>query len=418
MQTTPDPGIVIIGAGEAGTRAALTLREKHYAGPITLLGAESHLPYERPPLSKTVQTAPEPPAPTLIGGAGTLAAQNISYRAGNTATRIDRASQEVHLRDGTALRYSRLLLATGARPRTLPLPGAEQNGVLYLRSFGDAMALRNRLAPGLRLAVIGGGFIGLEMAASALERGCDVTVVEMAPRILGRAVPAQIAALVAAEHRAAGITIIEGIGLTAIEQRPNGCAVILADGRELEADAIIAGIGAIPETALAEAAGLPVENGIRVDGRLATEDPLIFAAGDCCSFPHPVFSGRRLRLEAWRNAQDQGRHAAGSLLGETAAFATVPWFWSDQHGSTLQISGLPDEGNQTVTRDIDGMPFLFHLRDGCLVGASAFGPIGKVARDIRLAEMLIESGASPDPAALANPSVKLKTFLQPRAAVA
>jgi 3-phenylpropionate/trans-cinnamate dioxygenase ferredoxin reductase subunit len=418
MQSARDPGIVIIGAGEAGTRAALTLRERQYAGPITLIGTESHPPYERPPLSKTAQVAVESPLPALIGGADTLAELAIDYRPGMTVTGIDRAARVVALQDGTQLPYTRLLLATGARPRTLAVPGADADTVLYLRTFGDALALRSRLAHGIRLAVIGGGFIGLEVAASALERGCTVTVVEVAPRILGRAVPAEVAAQVAAHHRAAGVTIFEGIPLAAIERRGAGCAVILGDGQTLDADAIIVGIGAIPETGLAETAGLAIENGIRVDGRLATDDPAIFAAGDCCSFPHPVFGGRRLRLEAWRNAQDQGRHVAGSMLGDTAEFSAVPWFWSDQHGYTLQIAGLPDEGDQTIKRDIAGMPFLFHLKAGRLVGASAFGPLAKVARDIRLAEMLIEAEASPDPAALADAGVKLKSLLQPRVAAA
>ncbi|HEX3982329.1 MAG TPA: FAD-dependent oxidoreductase [Acidisoma sp.] len=416
MPSAAGPGIVIIGAGEAGSRAALTLREKLYAGPITLIGAETHLPYERPPLSKSAQTAAADPVPAVIGGADTLAELDIRYRPGVTVTGIDRAARSLALEDGTALPYTRLLLATGARPRKLALPGADAESVLYLRTFADALALRGSLAGGGRLVVIGGGFIGLEVAASAHERGCTVTVVEMAPRILGRAVPAEIASRVAASHRAAGITLIEGIGLAGIERRSDGCAVILADGRALEADAVIAGIGAIPETGVAEAAGLAIENGIRVDERLATDDPAIFAAGDCCSFPHPVFGGRRLRLEAWRNAQDQGRHVAGSMLGETAGFATVPWFWSDQHSETLQIAGLPDEGDETVTRWVGEMPFLFHLKVGRLVGASAFGPIAKVARDIRLAEMLITAGSRPNPAALADPAIKLKALLQPQTA--
>ncbi len=198
-------------------------------------------------------------------------------------------------------------------------------------------------------------------------------------------------------------------------QRKSSCS---PTARRLVCDAIIAGIGAVPETALAERAGLTVENGIRVDGRLATDDPAIFAAGDCCAFPHPVFGGRRLRLEAWRNAQDQGTHAARSMLGETADYDTVPWFWSDQHDQTLQIAGLPDEGDTTVTRDLGGATLYFHLKAGRLVGASAFGPIGKVAREIRLAEMLIQRRAHPAPAALANPAVKLKALLATEAAAA
>jgi len=401
------PGIVIIGAGEAGARAATALRENCYAGPITLIGEERHLPYERPPLSKTAMTAADEPVAATILTDDQLAAHGIRHLSGVMVTDIDRAGHAVALDDGSRLPYTRLLLATGARPRKLSTPGAEAGNLLYLRTFTDALAMRAHLKPGIRLVVIGGGFIGLEIAASALERGCSVTVVEMAPRILGRAVPAEVAATVAEAHTAAGIRLVTGIGLASIEDK----AVLLADGTRLDCDAIIAGVGAIPETGLAEKAGLAVENGIRVNGQLQTEDPDIFAAGDCCAFPHPVFGGRRLRLEAWRNAQDQGNHVARAMLGDTAEFAAIPWFWSDQHDQTLQIAGLPDEGDTTVTRDLGGTTLYFHLKAGRLVGASAFGPIGKVAREIRLAEMLIAKRAHPAPAALADPSVKLKSLL-------
>jgi 3-phenylpropionate/trans-cinnamate dioxygenase ferredoxin reductase subunit len=404
---SPEAGMVIIGAGEAGARAAAALRENHYAGSVTLIGAERHLPYERPPLSKAAITGSEAPAAATILTEAQLEAHAIRHLSGVAVVEIDRAGHATVLDDGTRMPYTKLLLATGARPRRLTTPGADAAGVLYLRTFADALALRERLQPGIRLVVIGGGFIGLELAASALERGCAVTVVEMAPRILGRAVPAAVAALVAEAHAAAGIRLITGIGLIAIETH----AVLLADGTRLECDAIIAGVGAIPETTLAERAGLAVENGIRVNGRLQTDDPDIFAAGDCSSFPHPVFGDRRLRLEAWRNAQDQGNHAARAMLGETEAFAAIPWFWSDQHGQTLQIAGLPDEGDTTVTRDLGGTTLHFHLKAGRLVGASAFGPIGKVAREIRLAEMLIAKRAHPSPASLADASVKLKVLL-------
>ncbi|GAB0116598.1 NAD(P)/FAD-dependent oxidoreductase [Acidisoma sp. 7E03] len=406
--------IVIIGAGETGGRAALALRERGHMGPITLVGAESHLPYERPPLSKAAMCCPDDPAPAAITTEQELAEKAIGHRRGISAVAIDRTARRVQLSDDSHLGYDRLLLATGARPRRLGIPGGEQ--AFYLRSFADALALRARLQPGRRIVIIGGGFIGLELAASGREKGCEVTVLEMAPRILGRAVPAEVAALVSARHAAAGVTILTGVGLTAIEADDASHTVCLQDGRRLQADTVIAGIGAVPETALAEAAGLAVENGIRVDERLMTSDPMIFAAGDCCSFPHPVFSGRRLRLEAWRNAGDQARHVAGSLLGETAIFETVPWFWSDQHGETLQIAGLPDEGDQTVTRDLRGTPLFFHLREGRLVGASAFGPNGAIAREIRLAEMLIQARAHPDPAALADPGIKLKALLREKAA--
>jgi 3-phenylpropionate/trans-cinnamate dioxygenase ferredoxin reductase component len=406
-----EAGIVIVGAGEAGARAAVALRENNFVGPVTLIGEESHLPYERPPLSKAAMTATDEPSAVTILSETQLAAHGICHLSGVTVTEIDRAGHSARLDDGNVIPYAKLLLATGARPRKLKTPGADADTVLYLRTFSDALVMRTSLTPGIRLVVIGGGFIGLEIAASALERGCTVTVVEMAPRILGRAVPAEVAAVVAEAHRAAGIRLVEGVGIASIERTAMDRTVVLTSGSRLVCDAIIAGVGAIPETGLAEKAGLLVENGVRVDGRLQTDDPDIFAAGDCCAFPHPIFDGRRLRLEAWRNAQDQGEHAARAMLGETAPFQTIPWFWSDQHGQTLQIAGLPDEGDTVVARDLGGPKLHFHLKAGRLIGASAFGPIGKVAREIRLAEMLIAKRARPSAAALADPAVKLKSLL-------
>lgn len=414
MQLLYDPGMIIVGAGEAGTRAALTLRERQYAGPITLINEEDHLPYERPPLSKSALTNAKPTSPVLIADKATLAAQHIHYLQGVAVTGIDRFAQTVMLQNGIQLEYSKLLLATGARPRTLNLPQADQRHIHYLRTYADALSLHDRLVSGVRLLVIGGGFIGLEVAASALEKGCLVTVIEMAPRILGRAVPADLAALIAARHRAAGVKLIENLGISSIQSQATGYDVTLADASVVSCDVLVVGIGAVPQTHLAELAGLAIENGIRADARLATSDPAIFTAGDCCSFPHPRFNGRRLRLEAWRNAQDQGRHVARSMLGETAFFSKIPWFWSDQYETTLQITGLPDEGDQAIQRNMQDTKFLFHLQSGRLVGASAFGPLAKVARDIRLAEMLIEANASPSPKALADPEVKLKSLLAVR----
>jgi 3-phenylpropionate/trans-cinnamate dioxygenase ferredoxin reductase subunit len=264
--------------------------------------------------------------------------------------------------------------------------------------------------------VIGGGFIGLEVTASAVERGASVTLIEAAPRLLSRGVPAAIAERVHDRHARAGVDLRLGAGVAGIERVRHGpeLAVRLADGGRIACDAVIAGVGAVPETALAEDASLAVENGIAVDATLRTEDPDVFAAGDCCSFPHPLYGGRRIRLEAWRNAQDQGAAAARSILGGDEPYAAVPWFWSDQYDETLQIAGLPDEGKRTVERDVGaGASLVFHLADdGRLVAASGVGENARIARDVRLAEMLIAARATPDPAALAAPDVKLKSLLR------
>ncbi|WP_343712197.1 FAD-dependent oxidoreductase [Inquilinus sp.] len=400
--------MVIVGAGEAGARAAITLREQGWDGPVTLIGAESRPPYERPPLSKAVLLAEDEPAPATVLDRDRAAALGIELILGTEVTAIDRAARSITLAGGRALPYSRLLLATGARPRRLAVPGHEQ--ARYLRRFEDALALRPRLRPGARIAIIGGGFIGLELAAAAAARGCAVTVIEALPRILTRGVPAELAAAIADRHRAAGVALCTGIGVDRIE--PDG-AIVLADGGRIIADTVIAGIGAVPETALAEAAGLAIDNGIAVDATLATNDPDIFAAGDCAACAHPLYAGRRIRLEAWRNALDQGVLAARTMLGGGEAIAAVPWFWSDQHELTLQIAGLADEGPVTVARDLgDGARLLFHLAaDGRLVAASGLGPLGRIAREIRLAEMLIARRAAPDPGALASPAVRLKSLL-------
>ncbi len=412
MTRTPtDGGMIIVGAGEAGARAASALRERGYDGPVTLVGDESHPPYERPPLSKGVMAAADE-APPLILDEARLVAQAIVHLAGVRAARTDRGAHRLVLDDGRSLPYHKLLIATGAGPRRLPLPGAEDPRVLYLRTFADALGLRAHLAHGSRLTVVGGGFIGLEVAAGAVARGCQVTLVEAAPRILMRGVPAAVAERVAKRHQDAGVDVRTGSAIVRVDGRGDGLSLVLADGSAIDSDAIVVGIGAVPETRLAEASGLRVDNGVRVDERLRTDDPDVYAAGDCCSFPHPLYAGRRIRLEAWRNAQDQGNVAATNMLGGDEAYAAVPWFWSDQYDETLQVAGLSDEGVTTVERDLGAGRLFFHLAtDGRIVAASGVGPNGAIARDIRLAEMMIARRACPDPTALASPGIKLKALL-------
>jgi 3-phenylpropionate/trans-cinnamate dioxygenase ferredoxin reductase component len=404
-------GIVIVGAGEAGARAAITLRAEGYAGPLALIGDERHAPYERPPLSKATIVSQAAPAIPTIGDAAGLSGLDIEHVTSGSVASIDRLARTVALSDRRTLSYDKLLLATGAKPRRLSVGGAE--AALYLRNFDDAVALRDRMKAGRRIAIVGGGFIGLELASSACALGCEVALIEAAPRLLMRGVPSVIAETVAARHRAAGVRLALGATIAGIGRSGKGYVVALADGRDIEADCVIAGIGAAPDAALAEAAGLSIDNGIAVDGQLRTSDPHVYAAGDCASFPHPLYNGRRIRLEAWRNAWDQGAFVARSMLGAGGEYRAVPWFWSDQHDLTLQIAGLVDEGRDTIARDLgDGALLLFHLTgDGRLAAASGIGPLGKIAREVRLAEMLIAKCARPDRDALASPGVKLKSLL-------
>lgn len=410
-EETSEPGMVIVGAGECGVRAAFALREEGFAGPVTLVGAEPHLPYERPPLSKDVLAEGEPQGRSIAEEAR-FADAGIRLVRSARAVAIDRTARTVALADGSALPYRRLLVATGASPRRLPM--AEGIGAcVYLRTHDDALAIRSRLGPDARIAVIGGGFIGLELAAAARRRGCTVTAIETQPRILMRGVPAEIAETVHARHEAAGVHVLCGARIAAIDPRSGGARIALDGLPPVDADLVVIGIGAVPDTRLAAAAGLRLDNGIAVDAHLRTGDPAIFAAGDCCSFPLDIYGGRRVRLESWRNAQEQGALAARNMLDKAEPHAAVPWFWSDQYDLTLQIAGLPDEGADTVRRDLGGGAFLlFHIAaDGRLVAASGIGPGNAVARDIRLAEMLIARRATPPRDKLAAPDTKLKSLL-------
>lgn len=404
-------GMVIIGAGECGGRAALALRELGYDGPVTLVGDEPHLPYERPPLSKDAMVA-DAPLIKAIASEAVLAERSIRHIHSVQAVAIVREAHVVRLSDGSALAYDKLLLATGSVPRKLPMPGLGGRCV-YLRTFNDALAIRAHLSAGNRIAIVGGGFIGLELAAAARRLGAAVTIIEAQPRILMRGVPAEIAEVIHQAHEAEGVKILCGEGIAAIADDGAEVRIALAGGHDIVADLAVIGIGAVPVTGLAAEAGLTVDNGVAVDAELRTSDPDIFAAGDCCSFPLALYGGRRVRLEAWRNAQEQGALAARNMLGAGEAHAAVPWFWSDQYGLTLQIAGLSDEGRSIVRRDLgDGAFILFHLaEDGRLVAASGIGAGNAVARDIRLAEMLIAKQARPAPEALGSQTIKLKSLL-------
>jgi len=308
--------------------------------------------------------------------------------------------------------YDRLLLATGASPRTLPQTGNDPRFVT-LRTFEDALTLRKAIAEKQPIAVIGGGFIGLEVAASARQSGCAVTVIEGQSRILMRGVPAPIAARIHDLHMRNGVRLLCGQAITDINLDAPHVTLTLADGDTVEAGLVVVGIGAVPNVALAAAAGLTVENGIVVDARLRTSDAHVFAAGDCCSFPLELYGDRRVRLESWRNAIEQGRQAAQSMLGILEPAAKIPWFWSDQYDYSLQIVGLADQGTRTIERRIgDDAVLLFHLTEaGQLVAASGFGPGNTMARDIKIIERAIIAQSRPDPDNLADPAFKLKSLL-------
>ncbi|MDE5446758.1 FAD-dependent oxidoreductase [Bradyrhizobium sp. CSA207] len=406
------PAIVIVGAGQAGTAAAIALREAGWQGLIALIGNEALGPYERPPLSKATLLEETDLGPKLLVTPERLAELSISHFQGRNVVSIDRAAHTVTLSDGTQLAYERLLLTTGARPRRLSIPTAEGSRVAVLRTYADALVLRRFISPRRKVVVIGGGFIGLEVAASAVARGASVTVIESGPRLLMRAVPSSMAELIKAKHERSGVRVETGATVERVGAVEGRSKVILAEGRTHLADLVVVGIGAAPNIELAHAAGLAVNNGIALNEMLATSDPDIFAAGDCCSFPHRLY-GERIRLEAWRNAQRQGAVAAANILGANRPYDDVPWFWSDQYDETLQIAGLYREEHFPVSRNLgaNGRVVFYLAADGRLVAACGFGSLGAIAKEIRLAEMFIGRRLAPKVEALADPAVNIKSLL-------
>lgn len=341
------PPIVIIGAGQAGFEAAAALRESGHDGRITLVGAEPHQPYERPPLSKQylAQDAQAGLDSIVLRAADFYQKQNIDLRLGTAVARIDREQRTALLSSGERLPYGRLILATGSKPRKLNLPGADHPDVVLLRTLADAETLRHRLAAAyLRVVVIGAGFIGLEVAASARSAGHDVTLVEAQDRAIARAVSEPVSQYLADLHRDRGVRILFERRTQAIDADPGGSvrAVRLGNGEILPADLVVVGIGVLPETELAEQAGLEAADGIVVDEYLRTADPAIHAIGDCARFPSPHADGP-VRLESVQNAVDQARCVAEYITrgaGQSAPYTAVPWFWSDQYSDKLQIAGV------------------------------------------------------------------------------
>ncbi|ADZ70561.1 NAD(P)/FAD-dependent oxidoreductase [Polymorphum gilvum] len=343
---------LIIGAGQAGLKAAETLRHAGYDGDLVLIGDEPQLPYQRPPLSKAYLKGEMDDERLLLRPQAYFDTASIEVRAGTCAVRIDPAAHRVELADGSRLAYRRLLLATGTRARQLPIAGADRAGVLTLRTIADIAPIRAALDAVEDVAIIGGGYIGMEFAAVAADFGRRVTVIEARPRVLERSVAPQISAWFEALHRARGVRLALGTGVARILGDPAATGVELADGTIIPAGLVLVAVGAEPVTGLAAGAGLAVDDGIAVDACCRTAAPDIYAAGDCASFPSARY-GRRLRLESVQNAVDQARAAAAAMVGDAVAYDPVPWFWSDQYDAKLQIAGLSTGYDRT---EIDGDP--------------------------------------------------------------
>lgn len=394
-------GIVIIGAGHGGVQLAVSLRDEGYSGPVTLLSEEPDLPYHKPPLSKSFMKQADAPLQPLRAER-TFADKALTLRMGCVATHLDRVNRRVHLGDGEVLDYAHLVLATGTDARRLAVPGADLPGVFHLRTASDARALRAALPDAGRVVVIGGGFIGLEVAAMLAARGLGVDVVELGPQVLGRAVSRPVAGAIADALGAQGVGLHCGTGVERLVGGDRVGAVQLADGRELPADLVIAGIGAVPRIALAQAAGLDCADGIVVDALLRSSDPAIHAIGDCAVFPQAQL-GRMARLESVQNATDQARALAATLAGRPAPYAALAWFWSDIGAQKLQIAGLSAGSDEDiVVRDPEGgVRSVWRLAQGRLVAVETLNAAG----EHMIARRLIADGVTPDRAAMASGDV-------------
>ncbi|MDN7815691.1 anthranilate 1,2-dioxygenase system ferredoxin--NAD(+) reductase [Burkholderia vietnamiensis] len=403
-----DP-FVIVGAGHAARRTAEALRARDADAPIVMIGAERELPYDRPALSKDALLNDDGEQRAFVRDAAWYDAQRIALRLGTRVDAIEREAQRVRLDDGTTLPYAKLVLATGSRVRTFGGPIDAGVAAHYVRTVADARALRAQLVRGRRVAVLGGGFIGLEVAAAARQLGCNVTVIDPAARLLQRALPEVVGAYAHRLHDERGVGFQMATLPRAIRAAAGGGAIVETDRGDVHADVVVVGIGVLPNVELAQAAGLDVDNGIRVDAGCRTADRAIFAAGDVTMHFNPLL-GRHVRIESWQIAENQPAVAAANLLGADDAYAELPWLWSDQYDCNLQMLGLFGAGQTTVVRgDPARGPFtVFGLGDdGRIVAAAAVN----LGRDIGAARRLIAAGAMPDPQQLADPTVGLKTFL-------
>jgi 3-phenylpropionate/trans-cinnamate dioxygenase ferredoxin reductase subunit len=397
--------IVIVGTGQAGGWAAQTLRKEGHPGRIVLIGDEPHPPYERPPLSKAVLSGDASAESTYLIKREAFEQLALDWRPGVRVTAIDRATQRIQVSKGEPIAYDKLILCNGGRARTLQVPGSNLPGVMTLRNLQDARTLAQSLISGNRLVVVGGGWIGLEVAATARKKGMSVTVVEAMQRLCERTVPPEISAYLFTLHASHGTEVVLGAGVEKVSRAADGAlAVMLSDGSELDCDTVVVGIGLIPNDELAREAGLACDGGVVVDAQCRTSDPNIFAAGDVASW-HCAWAGRRMRLESWQNAQEQGIAAARSALGLEVDHQPLPWFWSDQYDTNLQIYGMPTSSHCVVERRVPGADaFILFYLDGNVVSA-AVGP--NSARDLRFARRLIEQRKTVDPARLADVQVPM-----------
>jgi 3-phenylpropionate/trans-cinnamate dioxygenase ferredoxin reductase subunit len=398
--------IVVIGAGQAGSSLTAKLRTLGFDGQITLIGTETAPPYQRPPLSKAYLLGDMALERLYLRPESFYADNDITLRLGTTVDAIDPAARTLAIGD-EVISYDMLALTTGSVPRHLPAAiGGALDGVHVVRTLEDVDAMAPEFGETRRVLIVGGGYIGLEAAAVAARKGLQVTLVEMAERILQRVAAPQTSDYFRALHAAHGVTILEGVGLSALTGDNRVTGAQLSDGTRLDVDFVIVGVGIAPATALAETAGLDLDNGIKTDARGRTSDPHIWAAGDCASFP---YNATRIRLESVPNAIDQAECVAENMLGADKEYIARPWFWSDQYDVKLQIAGLNAGYTHVITRPGDkpgSTSFWYYAADTLLAVDAMNDP-----RAYMIGKRLIEGGKSPDPAAIADPTTDLKSLM-------
>ena len=406
--------VVIAGAGQAGGWVALTVRQHQPDRPVILIGEEDHPPYERPPLSKDVLAGKAAPESTYIKPRDHYAEAGIDLRLGVRVETLDRDAATVTLSTGESLPYGTLVLATGMRPRALPVPGGDHPAVRSLRAMADLDAIRAALVPGRHVVAVGAGFIGLEVAAIAASSGCAVTVLEAAPHALGRVVAPEVANAIAARHEARGVAFRYGTQVAEIADRDGRPELRLVGGETILADLVICGIGGVPNDDLARAAGLSCEGGICVNASGRTSDPNIYAVGDV-SRQHNLALGRSIRLESWQNAQNQGIAVGREIAGVPEPYTDLPWFWTDQYEDNFQIIGAPERWDRVLWRGSpadDKFTALYLSGDRIVAGNTLNN-----ARDIRPIKQMILDRTPVDPRLLADTETSLVKIQKLQAAL-
>ena len=398
-------GMVIIGCGQAGGQAAASLRQEKYEGPITMIGQEPYIPYQRPPLSKQYLSGEQEKEKLSLRQESFYSEKEINLKLETSVLSLDPDKRELLLENGETVTYDKLLVATGGRPRKLEVDGHTLKGIHYLRNIDDVDAIKTQMSTSQNLVIVGGGYIGLEVASVAIKKGLTVSVLEMESRILERVTTEEMSAFYHQLHTDEGVNILTSTQAKAFKGSETVESVVCGD-HEIPADLVIVGIGILPNTEMAEAAGLETNNGLVVDEHCRTSNEHIFAAGDCTNHPNPILN-RRLRLESVPNAMEQGRVAASNMLGGSKSYASMPWFWSDQYEHKLQMVGFSKDSDQSIIRgDMASKSFtVFYLKDDSIIAADSVNN----PKEFMASKQLVGKKASIE--ALADTSIELKTLI-------